>query len=102
ADHHLDVVTDVPLGLLETVRPLGDGPLQGLAPELRRPQVALVDELFLVADVVVERGVGEPEVIRDVLERRAAVALAIEARGRSPEQAVPLQLEAGFTGGRGR
>ena len=55
--------------------------IEGLVLALQRCQVALVDQFFLGADIVVEAGLGEAEARGDILQCRCPGALAVEEAG---------------------
>src|SRR6185437_4112064 len=53
---------------------------------------ALEEELLLVADVVVDRGLGHLESRGDVIERGVVVALAVEGARRGADHRIALDL----------
>ena len=68
ARHGLEVIPQVALHCIETVTTFRDGAIHGFTTNIACAQVTKVDELFLVLDVVIERGVGETQQRGDVLE----------------------------------
>src|SRR5579862_2215729 len=53
---------------------------------------ALEQQVFLVGDVVIDRGLGDLERGRDVVERGVVVALAVEGAGRGADHGLALDL----------
>ncbi len=97
-DHVFDVVSDVQLNLIETALRARNRAVHRVTSDVGGPHVALVDQFFFVADVIIERRVGQSENVRNVFKRSATVAFLIETMSGGLEHAVALQLESRFVG----
>src|SRR5690606_25008125 len=60
---------------------LGSSPLLGGPRRLKRADVHVVEQVPLVRDIVVQRRLGDPELLRQVAQRRPVIAAAVEPAG---------------------
>jgi hypothetical protein len=90
------VITKVPKHDVHAVLAFGRGPFQSLAAQIGGAYVTKINKFFFVADIVVKRCIRQSQHVGDISERRAAVALLIEALRCRLEHASFLQLESGF------
>ena len=77
----VEVLQEEPGGALERIVGVALYLVQGGMAALQRGHVALVDELFLGFDVVVEAGFGQPQALGDVLEGGCPGAFGIKQLG---------------------
>ena len=60
--HDFDVIPDIEVCLFESRCPVPDSIVHRFAAEFGRAQIAVIDQFFLVLDVIVERSVGQAQV----------------------------------------